>query len=86
MSVNAIEASFHLAAPLTTAITTPSGANNIRSSYPELKRRLYSAANEAEEGELAIVLPTGTVKKANSRSTDSVAPLTNGADGAYGGP
>ena len=74
---------WHLSTPVQTAVTTPCNSNNIRSAYPELKRRLYQATNEAEEGELAIVLPAGTVRKAGATRNDSLAPLANGAvDGA----
>ena len=42
---------------------------------------MFQATNEAEEGELAIVLPPGTVKKAGAARGDSLEPLTNGIDG-----
>jgi hypothetical protein len=74
---------WHLSTPVQTAVATPCNSTNIRSAYPELKRRLYQATNEAEEGELAIVLPAGTVRKAGATRNDSLAPLASGAvDGA----
>lgn len=77
------ELSHSLATPLKTAVTTPCNSTNIRSIYPEFKRRLYQATNEAEEGELAIVLPAGTVKKAGPVRNGSLAPAANGVDGPF---
>lgn len=36
---------------------------DFRQSFPELKRKLYSAINQAEEGELGISLPEGLIKQ-----------------------
>lgn len=41
----------------------PTDPKDFRQSYPELKRKLYSAINQAEEGELGISLPEGSVKQ-----------------------
>lgn len=41
----------------------PTDPKDFRQSFPELKRKLYSAINQAEEGELGISLPDGLVKQ-----------------------
>lgn len=79
VKVGPASCNFVLNTPLASAIAAGSSTQNIRSAYPEFKRKLYQAVNEGEEGELAITLPPDTVKRANQRTTaGSLAP---GADG-----
>lgn len=72
VQVNETPAVYHLSTPLHTVITNPSSTNNIRSAYPEFKRKLFQASNEEEEGELAVALPAGSVKKIGSGGENMV--------------
>ncbi|GAA6000165.1 transcription initiation factor TFIID subunit TAF2 [Rhodotorula paludigena] len=63
--------------PATPALTQP---DNIH-TYPEMKRQIWRADNEGEEGELGIAIPSGCIVRtaASSARTPSLAPTPGGA-------
>ena len=52
-----------LAATSNNPTFTATDEKDVRSAYPELKRKLFVAETEADKGELAIGLPASLVKK-----------------------
>ena len=56
----------------------PTDPKDIQAAYPELKRKLYAAANEGDEGELAISLPVGTIKR-SGQGADGMTPAATPA-------
>lgn len=81
MTVNGLPATFVYNQAIKNVLNTPPASNNIRSTYPEFKRKLFQATNEEEEGELGILLPPGSVKKAGSRGASLVPGGAATADG-----